>query len=264
MTLSTSGYTVGPNEPLTHARILYAPIAGTITADGADGGLAANDYTNQRWTAGTLPANWTLVTGANAEVDTVFIAAHNLGSTGSTVAVQTAATVGGAFTTRATVTPTDDSTIAVMINSGSAPYVIREIRIAVTGSSGDVQVGIIRAGVALQMERAVFGGVTPLGLNRVVETRQSISETGQWLGRTVQMQAQRTSMGWQHLSSTWYRANFQPFALSLPHQPFGLIQNPLRMPESVGWCWTDQSPSPSNMGVRDMMSVQLDITGFIG
>jgi hypothetical protein len=264
MTLSTSGYTVGPNEPLNHARILWQPITGTVTADGSDGSLAVNDYTNQRWTAGTLPADWTLVTGANAEVDTVFIAAHNLGSTGSTIAVQTAATVGGAFTTRATVVPTDDSAIAVMINSGGAPYVIREIRIRVTGTSGLAQIGIIRAGVALQMERAVFGGVTPLGLNRVVETRQSISETGQWLGRTVQIQAQRTSMDWQHLSSAWYRANFQPFALSLPQRPFGLIQNPLRMPESVGWCWTDQSPAPVNMGMRDMMSVQLDITGFIG
>jgi hypothetical protein len=263
MTLSTSGYTVGNNMPLNHARILWSPISGTITADGTGGNLAANDFTNQRWAAGTLAANWTLVTAANANVDTVFIAAHNLGSTGSTVLVQTAATVGGAFTTRATIVPTDDSAIAVMINNAGVPYVIRELRIRVTGSSPDVSIGIIRAGVALQMQRPVFGGVQPIGLTRLVETRHSISETGQWLGRTIQRQARSTTMEWAHLEAAWYRANFEPFSLALPQTPFGLIQNPLRMPESVAWCWTDQTPQPTNMGIRDLMSVSLTMTGLL-
>lgn len=263
MTLSTSGYTVGSNFPLNHARILYAPITGSITADGTDGDLAANDFTFQRWSAGTLPANWTIQTAADATVDTVFIAAHNLGTTGTTVAVQTAALVGGPYTTRATVIPTDDSAIAVMINNAGLPYTIREIRIALTGASNDAAIGIIRAGVALQMERPVYGGIMPIGLNRAIETRHAISETGQWLGRTIQRQARRTTMNWQHLSSAWYRANFEPFSLSLPQTPFGLIQNPLRMPESVAWCWTDQPPMPENMGVRDLMTASLDITGFL-
>jgi hypothetical protein len=264
MTLSTSGYTVGANQPLNHARILWQPITGTVTADGTNGALAANDYTYQRWAAGTLTANWKIVTAANASVDTVFIAAHNLGSTGSTVLVQTAATVGGAFTTRATVVPTDDSAIAVMINNAGTPYVVREVRIQVTGASTAVQVGIIRAGVALQMQRPVFGGVGPIGLTRVVETRQQISETGQFLGLTIQRQARQTVMDWQHLEAAWYRSTFEPFSLALPQTPFGLIQNPSRMPESVAWCWTGSTPQPVNMGIRDLMQVSLEITGFLG
>jgi hypothetical protein len=263
MTLSTTGYTLGSNQPLTHARILYAPITGTITADGTDGDLATNEFTFQRWSAGTLPANWTLVTAADANVDTVFIAAHNLGTTGSTVTVQTASTVGGAFTTRATIVPTDNSAIAVMFNNAGSPYVIRELRIAVSGSSSAVQVGIIRAGVALQMQQPVFGGVLPIGLNRIVETRHSMSETGQWLGRTIQRQARRTTMEWSHLKASWYRSTFEPFSLTLPQTPFGLIQNPARMPESVAWCWTDQTPEPSNMGLKDYMQVSLAITGYL-
>jgi len=31
----------------------------------------------------------------------------------------------------------------------------------------------------------------------------------------------------------------------------------------VAWCWTDESPRPVNMGVRDFMSVELPITGFL-
>jgi hypothetical protein len=262
MTLSTAGYTVGSNLPLNHARILWTPITGVITADGTGGDLAANDFTFQRWETGPLTANWTLVADANVDVDTIFIAGHNLGTVGASVDVRTADTLGGAFTTRVTVTPTDNDAIAVMINNAGTPYNIREFRLRVTGAT-PAQIGIIRAGVALQMQQPVFGGVQPIGLSRLIETRHAISETGQWLGRTVQRQALRTTMDWQHLDSAWYRANFQPFAKTLPQKPFGLIQNPSRMPESVAWCWTDESPAPSNMGVRDLMAVSLNITGFL-
>jgi len=264
MTLSTSGYTLGSNRPLNHARILWNPLTGTITGGGTNAALAANDYTNQRWTPGALPQSWTLETAANADVDTLFIAAHNLGSTGTTVTVETSSTTGGAFTTRATIVPTDNSTIAVMFNTGAgAPHTIRRVRITLSGVSTAVQIGIIRWGVALQMERPVFGGIQPIGLSRMVESRASQSETGQWLGRTIQRQALSTEMPWDHLTSAWYRANFQPFALALPQSPFGLIQNPLRMPESVAWCWTDAAPTPTNMGIVDLMSVSLPITGFL-
>lgn len=263
MTLSTSGYTVSSNQPLNRARILWSPITGTVTAGGTDGSLAANDFTYQRWSCGALPSNWTLVAAANFDLDTVFIAAHNLGSTGSTVIVQTASTLGGAFTTRATIVPTDDSAIAVMINNAGTPYSVREVRIQVTGASAAAQIGIIRAGEALQMTQAVFGGVRPIGLNRAVEARHAISETGQWLARTVQRQASSTEMNWTHLESAWYRSVFQPFALSLPQKPFGLIQNAERMPESVAWCWTNAAPQPENMGVRDFMAVSLSVTGFM-
>jgi len=261
MTLSTSGYAVSSNEPLTHARILYAPITGTITADGTGGALAANDYTFQRWELGATSGDWTIQTAADADVDTVFIAAHSLA--GATILVQTAATVGGAFTTRATVTPTDNSTIAVMFNDAGVAYSVREVRLSISGAPETATVGIIRAGKALQMQQAVFGGVEPIGLNRIVETRHSMSETGQWLGRTIQRQARRTQMNWAHLTADWYRANFEPFSLSLPQTPFGLIQNPSKMPESVAWCWTDDTPTPSNMGIKNLMQVSLSITGYL-
>jgi hypothetical protein len=70
-------------------------------------------------------------------------------------------------------------------------------------------------------------------------------------------------MSWMHLTAEWYRANFKAFAEALPQTPFGLIQNPSKMPESVAWCWTDQVPQPENMGIRDFMQVSLPVTGFL-
>lgn len=441
MTLSTSGYTVGANRPLNHARILWQPISGTVTGGGTTPELAANDYTNQRWIAPAGRATWLLTASAAALFDTVFIAAHNLG--GKTIRLQmdgatrtnlllrseefdnatwtksqttvtanssaapngaasaeklvptavaadhitsqtfagittgqqytysvfvkadgygwarvslgtsfganwafvnlstgaiglnsgqtniTAVSFGNGWwrlsgTVLATATgngtiqiyavnansfttfvgdttsgilawgaqvelgtaatsyiPTttaavasglvqignwtlidDNSTIAIMTNNAGAPWSTTRLQIEIGDGTG-VQIGIIRAGVALQMERPVFGGIRPIGLSRAVESRHSQSETGQWLGRTIQRQASLTEMPWDHLTSAWYRANFAPFALALPQTPFGLIQNPLRMPESVAWCWTDAVPVPENMGIVDLMSVSLPITGFL-
>lgn len=258
MTLSTTGYTVGSNRPLTHARILWQSI--TSMGGAATDPLPLNDYTFQRFqTLGSASFSYTLL---DSQLDTVFIAAHNLGTIGATVSLATRSSA-GTLTTRATVSPTDDSPIAFMINDNGVPYVGLGFRITITATL-PASIGIIRAGVALQMEQPLYGGVRPIDLNRLVETRHAMSETGQWLGRTLQWQAQASEMNWQHLTADWYRANFDPFARSLPQTPFGLIQNPARMPDAVAWCWTDASPQPENMGVRDYMQVSLPITGYAG
>lgn len=265
MTLNLAGYALAANRPLNHARILWAPISGTVTAGGTNGALAANDLTAQRWACGALPSNWTLQTAANQNVDTVFIAAHNLGSTGSTVLVQTASAVGGPYTTRATVVPADNDVIAVMINNAGTPYVIREIRIQVTGASTEATIGIIRAGVALQMERPFYGGHGPLTWNRMTEAEPQQTEGGQWVGQIVRRISQKAEYSWDHLTQAWYEANFEPFAKTLPNRPFGIIGNPSRLGAAdVGWCWTGQDVAPQLMGIRDLVSVSLPVTGYAG
>jgi hypothetical protein len=138
------------------------------------------------------------------------------------------------------------------------------LHVTVSGASADAIIGLIRAGVALQMERPMFGGITPLGMARLADMRQGVSETGQWLGATVQKQALAADLSWQHLTAAWVRANLVPFLDTLPQTPFLVIQNPLRMPESVAWCWTQSVPATQNMGLRDLMSLQMSVTGYLG
>lgn len=263
MTIVKTGYTVGSNAPLTHARILWDMRYGGVSGDGDGGDLAQNDFTNQKWFARELPAEWIVDFGEAMAVDTVFLAAHNLGLEGVSVEVFTSDNDVD-YVSRGVATPIDDSAIAFMFNNAGADLSPRYVKIVLTGSSDNAKIGIIRMGKALQMQRSVFGGVAPLGLNRVVSTQQAISEGGAWLSRRVQRVSYQTAMNWQHLSADWYRANFEPFARTLPAKPFAFIQNEARMPESVAWCWTDESPAPSNMGIRDLMEVSLNITGFGG
>lgn len=259
MTIDTAGYTLGSNQPLNHARILWNPIAGTVAGDGSNPAYAANDYTSQRWALSPGAQAWTLTPAAAASVDTVFIAAHNL--SGKTVTISTAATVGGAHTTRSSFTPSDNSTIAAFFNNAGVAYSAAEIRISINDGS-DIAIGIIRAGVALQMPIPIYGGHKPLNLNRITEAQQQFSETGQWLGRIIKRRAVATSYTWDYLTTSWYDANFEPFAQTLPLQPFCIAGNPLKITTDVGFVWTDRDVEPSNMGVQTYRSVSLPVTGY--
>jgi hypothetical protein len=257
MTINTSGYTVASNLPLNHARILWNMIEGTVTGDGNNPQLAANDLTAQRWTVDA--GSWVLETAADAQVDCVFIAAHNLA--GKAVTIGTSAATSGSFTTRASFTPPDNTTICALFNTGTGvPHTIRRIQVTVAGSNNAV--GIIRAGVALQMQRAMYGGHGVANWSRVTEGQQQFSETGQWLGRMEKRIALEASYSWEHLTAPWYRDNFEPFARTLPLRPFGIAGNPSAMPDDVVWGWTSQDLRPSNMGVRNYVQVSMSVTGY--
>ena len=259
MTINSAGYVVGSNYPLNHARILWSPLAGTITGDGDNPEYAANDYTSQRWMLDPGANAWTLETAADATIDSVFIAAHNL--SGKTVTISTSATVGGSHTTRATVNATDNSTIAAFFNNNGTVYTIREVRVSVN-EGADVAIGIIRAGVSLQMPIPIYGGHRPLNLNRITEAQQQFSETGQWLGRIIKRRAVATAYDWEYLTATWYDANFEPFAKTLPLQPFCIAGNPSKIATDVGYVWTDRDVEPANMGINAYRSVSLNVTGY--
>ena len=268
MTVDATGYTLGSNQPLHHARILWDFVTGTVAADGSDGSYAANEYTNQRWSFDASGGDqaWTLSLAANAPIDTVMIAAHNFATIGATVNILTDDDGVGAFTERASVTPTDNRTIATMFTDGSGdPYSVRRLQIVVeSGAAAGGTVGIIRAGEALQMPRPLPPGAQPIGLRAVKEMRQLDSETGQWLGRTVQRRRLEASIGWSSLDAAWYRSSFQPFAEVLPERSFGLIQNAVSMPESAAWCWTDQAPMPNYTAGKKRMAVSMNLVGFDG
>ena len=260
MTLITSEYTVGDNQPLHHARILWDFKPGAVSGSGVNAELAANDYTAQRWDSEGAGA-WTFNFGEIREVDTFFIAAHNLAGT-SVEFRTTTSDSGGGFTLRAQVTPVDNSPIFVMANTGAgAAFDVRRYRIIV-GSRA--QIGIIRAGKALQMQRALYGGHNVALWNRVTEGQQAFSETGQWLGRTKKRLAYSNSYEWEHVTAPWYRDNFEPFAQTLPLKPFAIAGNPSKMPQDVAWAWAQGDVQPQNMGLRNFVTFGMQVTGYGG
>jgi len=121
------------------------------------------------------------------------------------------------------------------------------------------EIGVVKFGKALQMQRALYGGHTPLDYARQTIMRSNRSVTGEFLGRTKLRNTLATSYDWAHLKRDWLDANWKDFQLAIEEEPFFLAWRPGDFSE-VGLCYTDQMPVPSSMGIRDLFQVSLNVS----
>lgn len=254
----------GVVQPLTHARIMYNNLVpgGTVTGSTETAGFEADAVqsydTYDRWLPSAIPATLTFDLGSIQDIDYIFIASHNLGSTGSAFVGETspdAITWTEAVPERI---PGDDSAIALLFEEVSVRY----FRIRITSSLSIPRIGVVMSGIALAMQRPIYGGHSPINLSRQSEIRPTKSEGGQWLGRSVVRRGFATDYNWQHLTADWYREFFDPFVRQARFQPFGIAWRPETYPEEVAYVWTENDIQPSNMGIRNYMQVDLTVTGY--
>jgi len=255
-----SGYTVpGGDEPLTHARIAHANnwiTGGTITASStatdffADG--PDNSLTYEKWQPSSVTATWENNFGSSQDYDYCLIAAHNMGTQGNSLQVQTYDSASWTDLIPTTAI-TDDMPILCIFTEQTDT----RARIRITNGSAPT-IGVIKFGKALQMQQPLYGGHSPLDMARQTIVRSNYSETGEFLGKSKQRTYCETEFAWSHLTASWVRTNWRPFQKAVETEPFGIAWRPDDFSE-VGYCQTDSVPIPSNMGVRDYMSVSLSV-----
>lgn len=249
-----------PAVPLTHSRIGMDTITrtGTVTASSAVVGFpataAANPLTYEFWRPEAVEAFWKVDAGEAVTIDYVGIAAHTLGG-GSTVVVQYS-TDDVTYETVDSLTPTDNSPIMFLFPPQSARY----WRVLVQDVVASV--GVIYVGKVLEMERACFAGLSPIDLNRRTTIRPNISESGQWLGRSIIRQGSAMSVGFRHLTNNFYRTNFDPFVEQAREYPFFFAWRPEGHATSIGYVWVNQDIAPTTMGIRDFVEVSFDMEGL--
>jgi hypothetical protein len=151
----------------------------------------------------------------------------------------------------------DDRPIMRLVEPTSAT----RFRLRLVGPSVPT-IGVIRMGKALEMERPLYGGHTPISLARNTVIRPNISERGQWLGRSIIRSGASGSWNWTHLTAAWVRRYLQPFITAARTRPFFIAWRPEAFPAEAGYCWTTKDLSAANMGRRDFMSFQLDAEGL--
>lgn len=252
----------GGDEPLTHARIAHSGnwlAGGTATASTTDADFFANgplnSLTYEKWKPTALPATWEYDHGSAAAVDYCVIGAHTMGTNGNTLEIQY--WNGSAWVDVIPATAiADDSPIFAIFGEQTR----QRWRIQI--SNGTVPtIGVVKFGTAMQMERPLYGGHAPLNMARQTTLRSNMSESGEFLGRTMQRVQLSTSYAWQHLSSAWVRANWYPFQRAIETEPFFIAWRPETYSE-VGLCQVDGTPVPENMGIRDLMSVEMEVRGY--
>ena len=242
---AANGTAIQPNPISTdtskNVRMGYQSILTGVTPTAAAVCLIPNTF--ERWRPATGTVTAVFIASAAASTDYVAIGAHNLGTAGATVTIATAATVGGALTTRATLTPADNKPIYIEFTAAS----VQEVRVTLTGGTNR-EVGVVYAGKQLIMSRFIYGGHSPITLSSQTQYRNSVSETGQWLGRTIARQGLQTEYNFTLVDDEWYRENFEPFVQSAKKTPFFIKWRPDLYPLEAAYVWTTGDITPSNRG----------------
>jgi hypothetical protein len=260
--------------PLTHARIGWHTYTRTLD----DGDVTASSSTTEGpkdaplrpdtaefWQASALPATWTLDLGTLSDVDYVGIAGHTIGSEGGAIKVETSTnTFSGSpleevWTTFANqIAPADDAPILFLDDSRS----VRKVRLTLTGAGTVPRIAVVYAGEVLAMQRMIYGGHTPITLSRQTVLYRALSRGGQFLGQGIRRLGVQGTAHFRHLTSDWYRANFDPFVKAARQYPYFFAWRPEDFPLEVAYAWTPDDIAPVNMGVRNFMEVGWSMTGI--
>ena len=245
--------------PLTHARILHSGnwfSGGTATAQNTASGFASlaplNTLTYERWKPSANPSTWEYDHGSAVECDCCCVAAHTMGDNEAKFQVQYYDGSGWMPLIFPTLVP-DNSPVMAFFE----PVTAQRWRIRVSEGT-EPEIGVVKFGKALQMERPLYGGHTPIPLARQTILRSNYSETGEYLGRTKQRTYQATSYSWQHLTSDWTRDNWPDLQRAIEAEPFFIAWRPSAFGD-VGFCQVDEVPVPSNMGIKDLMEVSMSV-----
>ncbi len=251
--------------PLNQARIGYA--SATIgntptvssTASGFFAGALSNRLTHEFWKPTASPAT-VEYSFSNQTIDYLGIAAHSLGTTGTTVKLEYTKDNGTTWFEIEEFTPTTDNAVMVLFET---VLNANGFRLTFTYSGDAPTIGVLYVGQSLVMQRPIYGGHTPITLARETINRPQVSESGQWIGASVIRRAFSSSAAWKHLTASWYRTNFDPFAFHVSKAlPFFFAWNPDEWPNEVAYCWSNTQIKPVNMGIRDLMEVSLNLEGY--
>lgn len=254
--------------PATHARLLHSggwhddgEWTATSTATGYSVDAIASMLTYEVWRPVSSPATITYdIPAADTDIDCIGIAAHTLGSTGCTVTV----VVSNIDDSESAVVlldhaPADDSPIMIYFGVPASTTAPRRIAITVSGWGADTpRIGVIRIGTALVMPQPIYAGVTPIGYARETVLRSNHSDTGEYLGRTVERRYLSTSYDWAHLTDAWVRDNWDAVQHAVESDLFFLAWRP-GSNDDVGLCQVDEVPAPSYMGIQTYMTVGLTV-----
>lgn len=271
------------SEPLRFARIGYDNFVteDNITASSSLAGFPAeslgNAFTYEIWKPSELPATLTIDAGEPVTADYMGLAVHAL--SGCEVMLSYS-NDGTSYTEAATAAPVRDSAAMVLFDSVTARYWqititgwateptlladfttrTYELGDYAAGETGGALLGVLHLGQALAMQRGLFQGHTPGRWARTDEIRPSVSEGGQWLGRSVVRRGFQTSYSWSNLKSAWVRDTLTPFIDAAITQPFFIAWRPEGYADEVLYGWTNKPIQPQNTGPNDYMSVSFTVT----
>lgn len=259
-----------PPVPIAHTRIGHQTytrdaLASQIAVSGAvlnapkDAPLRPDTF--EYWEPDALPATWRIDLLTAQNIDYIGIAGHTIGTDSATISVEYSDDDIYWTPFSLATSPADDTPIMFL----NIPIFARYIRVNVSSSvSPQVppRIGVIYVGVLLAMVRSLYGGHAPIPLSRDTTLTRALSDGGQFLGQTFRRNGVTGSAAFQNLKAAWIRQYFDPFIRDARRYPFFFAWSPVKFPGEVIYAWATADISPSNMGLKDFMSVSWNMRGI--
>lgn len=239
-----------PLTPTTPAVVGAANIGyDNLITSGEDPELLTPD-TWQRWRP-TGADNTLMSLDAPTVCNFIGIAAHTL--TGIEVTVKTSTTLGGALVSQSVTTPTDNRPFIIDL----ADVTVADVQVLVDGAT---EIGVVYAGNLLEMERPLYGGHMPMQVNHSTTYQSTMSESGQFLGRSIIRRGSEAPFDWRNLTAAWVRSTFQPFVESALTLPFFIQWRPDDFATEVAFGHTIGDIIQTNQGGgSDLMSASMKV-----
>ena len=252
---------VGVDHNLTHGRICYRRAPGTITTSSAAAGFPAVNAgtlrTDSAWRPTALPATWRLNCDPDEDVSYIGIAKHNLGSLNAVFSLQYASGAGDVtFPGMTDISVDNDKPILLLCNTRS----VESVRILITSADAMPTIAVISAGVAMEMPRPFVWTGQPITEGEQVAFEDTRSQTGNWLGRSVQSTGLQFSLTMQNASEYWRKTTWQDFKAWANGEgaAFFVAARPC-YPEEVAYAWMNDTARASRGRPNKTNSTELTL-----
>jgi hypothetical protein len=256
-------YNTAPNDnPLLCYKNLA--IGSTVTASSEAAGFpkenVLNPLTYNSWKPNAQDSYIQFDLGAPKEINYMAIAAHNLGSNSNTISFEWFDTVSNTWQNEITnVAPTEDSTILLIMGTNRT---FQTWKLAISGGTPP-NVGVVYLGKALEVERKIYGGHTPVNLNQDTKILPQKSETGQFLGKSIISQGAKTDVMFKNLSKNFVYGEYKTFIETAQTQPFFFAWRPGTFADGLVYGWVNKDIRASNNGKAALMDSGFSVEGIL-
>lgn len=211
------------------ALIMYDQKLGSVDVTAAEPALIPNTY--DRWARSTT--NNTFSLSEDSLCDFVCVSGHSLGTASAPITIQIAEAPGGPYTTvfQSNAVSSDRPIVATF-----DPVVLAEVRIQLP-SSDPVVISYVNAGLALKVEQEIYGSHKPINFQPKTDYQNSLSDSGNFLGRTIKRKGFETSYRFKNLDPVWFRREFFPFVEACRGRPFVVLWRPDRFQDETAFGW---------------------------
>lgn len=234
-----------------------------ITASGTSDGFNPSSLANWMpwdfWQGDTGSGYVQVDCGDDAAVNYLAIAAHNFNFTGADFELLGSDDVGfSSSTSIESFGPITQGSNVLCFKFNETSF--RYYRLAYTGSSTPVRIGVIALGKRMEFERGFYGGFTPPKWNDESEVLNNKSEGGVFLGRSILRSSVRPiSIQVEPVSHQWVEDTWLPFKEHATLKPFFLAWG--NVPTENNVFAVQGSWAPSKLRNRRLASVGMSFEG---